>query len=191
MNIIRKQEKIRFYILPTLGVLFLVGIAALMVFPIAKKEVPNVTFHFNNHAVGLKKVSGLIKLNGNVIAKTSDFSQMKLLPLLLKNGKYKIEISEIDGSLKASDSFEIKTAEEKYIYATFSYQPDYKEYLPIYKMNYFSRYIEKQNYSKEAQSEIRKEIDQKVTLDYLKSTGYKPKKARFEIKIQDHPHKLD
>ncbi|MFC7773044.1 hypothetical protein [Flavobacterium sp. GCM10027622] len=187
-----KRKKIKLYILPTLVLLTLVIISALILFPsFQKNKIKNVKFNFVNNSSSFKKISCQIKLNDSVFIKSLDLSKTKDSLIELKNGFYKIEVSTINDDFKVIDSFKIKESEKKYIYISFSYSPSYNEYLPIYKKRYFERCIKKRKYSEIEKAEIRQQIDTKFTIANLKLIGYTPRKESFEIKVLDYQYMKD
>lgn len=184
-----KREKFKFYILPILVLLFVPIISFLIMFPnFEKKNEKNVKFIFSNISSSFKNDPCQIKLNDSIYINAVDLSKAKDTLIELKDGFYNIEISTTNGDFKIKESFKIKDSEKKYIYINFSYLPYYNDYLPFYKKGLFERYIRNGKYTQKEKSELWKQINQKITVESLKSSGYRPKQAAFEIKILDYQY---
>ncbi|KAF2513872.1 hypothetical protein [Flavobacterium foetidum] len=187
--IITKNNKLPLYLASVLVLLFVIVFSFLRLFP-KTEEIENVTFHLSNSSYGNYKASILVKLNDSIIAKSEDIKTMKDPVLSLKDGLYTIEVSNLEHEFTIKREFKIINNQEKYIYISFT-KLSYDEFLPVYKQEYFKRYIKKKKYTPEEKTEIWKQIDQKLTSKSLKLLGYLEENPSFKIKIFDESSMID
>ncbi|MFB9080429.1 hypothetical protein ACFFLS_20045 [Flavobacterium procerum] len=187
--IITKKNKLPLYLTSVLVLLFVIVFSFFKLFP-KTEEIKNVTFIASNISYSNNKASILVKLNDSIIAKSEDIKIMKNPVLSLKDGLYTIEVSNLQNEFTIKREFQIINGQKKYIYISFT-KLLYDEFLPIYKQEYFKRYVKNKKFTTEEKTEIWKQVDQKFTTKSLKVLGYLEENPSFEVKILDERYMIN
>ncbi|VXC11145.1 hypothetical protein FLAVO9AF_570007 [Flavobacterium sp. 9AF] len=120
-------------------------------------------------------------------------SQFDAIDIVLKNGKHKVEVSDLENRYYIQEAVYIKNYPENNILSIhFNFSPNFEEYLPIYREQNFDRFIQrhKEEYDEKDYTSIKNQLDQQINVEFLKSV-YKPIERKFEINFMEGPFFID
>lgn len=151
-------------------------------------NIGNLEVYISDSSITNENPSCKIVFDDSIIYKINRISDFKTKRFKLKNGKHKVEVSDLNDNFYIVDTIAIKNyPEQNELNIRFIYRPDYKNYLPIYKKRLYNSMINRYNLkSNEDKIELMFQIDKKIDLNYLKNkTIYKPCDRNYEITFYD------
>lgn len=154
-----------------------------------KGDTKNFHISFYDYSITKENPSCRIIIDDSIVYKSEKISEFDAVDIVLKNGKHKIEISDLDNKYYIQDFIYIKNYPENDILSVhFNFSPNFEEYIPIYKKQYFDRFIQrhKEEYDEKDYTPIKNQLDQQINVEFLKSV-YKPTEKKFEITFYEGP----
>lgn len=151
-------------------------------------NIGNLEVNISDSSITNENPSCKVIFDDSIVYKINRISDFKTKRFKLKNGKHKVEVSDLNDNFYSVDTITIKNyPEQNELYISFKYHPNYKEYLPIYKKIYYNRYIKKhKKKSEEVKNDVLHQINQKIDTNYLIDKDiYKPIDRSFEINFYD------
>lgn len=151
----------------------------------------NVKLYLADFSYNNEKFSCQIKIGDSIIFSGIDISRHKD-SLILKEGRYPLEVSSIDGEIIATDTLEIIADSMKYVDIRYKYIPPYNESLKIYKGQLVKHIMERKKYGEAQRAAVIEQLDKQITEEYMKkNSGIVPTPRNFEIEIRNIQYMLD
>lgn len=189
----KRRNKTNTVLLITSALMLLLTFVVLLFnfqFWVVNDNIGNLYVRFSDFSKTKENHSCRIIFDDSIIYEIGNISESKTKRFKLLNGLHKVEISDLNNRFYLKDSIFIKNyPEENNLFISFDYKPSYEEYLPEFKKIYFDRLIKRvENKCTDEDKElIWKKVNQKINIEFLKRTNYKPIERKFEINFYDEP----
>ncbi len=148
----------------------------------------NLEVEISDFSILKENPSCKIIFDDSIFYEINHITDFKTKYFNLKNGKHKVEVSDLNNSYYVIDTILIKNyPEQNELYIRFNHNISYENYLPIYKKRFYNSLVRRYNLkSNEDKMDLMFQIDKKIDLNYLKDkTIYKPSDRNYEITFYD------